>query len=122
MISNWMWLQFAPYIKSKSRRFLKKSDFVFFPPTLESVVDHSSQGRFFSFCYVTFSKIVIFGQKSDFWTRFFQKLRYLVRFGHIGSTLVSGPSVQPMGRMLTHNAIRCRRTFVFFRFLLIFII
>ena len=43
---------------------------------------HSSQGRFFFF-YVILSKKVINGKKSDFWTRFFEKSRYLVRFGQI---------------------------------------
>ena len=65
-----MWLQFAPYVKSKTRLFLKSHIFVFVPPNLASVVDHSSQGRF----------------------SFFPFLRHIVQNGHNWSTkAISGP-------------------------------
>ena len=64
VMSNWMWLQFAPYVKSKSRLFWK-CQISFFAPNLESVVLSSSQGRFF-FLFTSYS----------------QKLSYLVKQIH----------------------------------------
>ena len=49
---------------------------VSFHTNSDVAVYYSSQGRFFSFFYVIFSKKVIFGKQSDFWTRLFEKWRY----------------------------------------------
>ena len=95
MISKWMWLQFAPYVKSKSR-FFWKSKFSLFFPNSDVAVYYSSQGRFFFFVYVSlrhilknghkWSKNVISGpdflKNDDIWSNF-------IKLDEIGSTLVS---------------------------------
>ena len=49
VISNWMWLQFAQYVKSKSRLFWKSHILSLCPPNSDVAVVHSSQGRFLFF-------------------------------------------------------------------------
>ena len=68
---------------------------VFFLPNSEGTrgpQGHSSQGRFFFFVYVIFSKMTIFGQKCDFRTRIFKKMMI---FGQILSNWIKLDLMRP---------------------------
>ena len=78
VISNWMWLQFALYVKSKSRLFWKSQILSFFPNSDVAVV-HSSQGRFSFFRHIVkntherYEQVIsgtIFLKNCDIWSDF----------------------------------------------------
>ena len=67
-----MWLQFAPYVKSKSRLFWKCQILTFFPKLWRGCVLFLA-GAFFFF-YVIFLKMVINDQKRLFLDQIFWKM------------------------------------------------